>query len=99
MNLDLRLMKGFWVKDGRAIVQVGVEAFNLLNHSNALRVSPFFSSRGDAASCLQGSPDRRRLAIDDGQQDASGPLGSASTLLPISYCRRADAEARGEIFL
>ena len=43
-NFDLRIMKGFWVKQGRAILQVGVEAFNLFNHSNALRVSPFFSS-------------------------------------------------------
>lgn len=44
VNLDLRLMKGFWVKEGRAILRVGVEAFDLLNHSNALRVSPFFQA-------------------------------------------------------
>ncbi len=43
-NIDLRIMKGFWVKEGRAILQFGVEAFNLLNHSNALRVSPYFLS-------------------------------------------------------
>jgi len=52
-------MKGFWVKEGRAILQVGVEAFNLLNYSNALQVSPFFSSgagqlgsRGEALETL-----------------------------------------------
>ena len=47
VSLDLRVMKGFWVKEGRSILQVGVEAFNLLNHSNPLRVSPFFSARGN----------------------------------------------------
>ncbi len=44
VQLDLRLMKGFWVKDGRAILQVGVEGFNLLNHSNPLRSSPFYQA-------------------------------------------------------
>ncbi len=44
VNLDLRIMKGFWVKEGRAILQFGVEAFNLLNHSNPLRVSPYFAA-------------------------------------------------------
>jgi hypothetical protein len=44
VNLDLRLMKGFWVMDGRAILQVGVEAFNLLNHTNLLRASPFLTA-------------------------------------------------------
>ncbi|MCB1019324.1 MAG: hypothetical protein KDC27_05315, partial [Acidobacteria bacterium] len=42
-NLDLRLMKGFWVMEGRAILQVGVEAFNLLNHMNILRASPYLT--------------------------------------------------------
>ncbi|MBI1356846.1 MAG: hypothetical protein GC160_21110 [Acidobacteria bacterium] len=40
-SLDLRVMKGFWVMDDRAILQVGVEAFNLLNHTNVLRANPF----------------------------------------------------------
>ncbi len=44
VNVDLRIMKGFWVKNGRAIVQAGIEAFNLLNHSNALRVSPYYAA-------------------------------------------------------
>jgi hypothetical protein len=43
-NFDLRLMKGFWVMDRRAILQVGVEAFNLLNHTNVLRASPFYTA-------------------------------------------------------
>jgi len=27
-------------------LQVGVEAFNLMNHSNPLRVSPYYAARG-----------------------------------------------------
>lgn len=45
VNLDLRLMKGIWVMEHRAILQFGVEMFNLLNHSNPLRVSPYVASR------------------------------------------------------
>jgi hypothetical protein len=43
---DLRVMQGIWVKKDRAILQFGVEAFNLANHSNPLRVSPYYSARG-----------------------------------------------------
>ncbi len=44
--LNLRLLKGFPVREGRAILQVGIEAFNLTNHTNPLRVSQFYSAAG-----------------------------------------------------
>jgi hypothetical protein len=40
-NLDVRLMKTIHVRD-RALLQFGVEAFNLTNHPNIERVSPFY---------------------------------------------------------
>ena len=40
-SLDLRIMKTWKVRDGRAILQIGVESFNLTNHSNVERVSQF----------------------------------------------------------
>jgi len=46
VSLDLRVMKGFWLKEKRAILQVGAEAFNLTNHSNPLRVSPYYCAEG-----------------------------------------------------
>jgi hypothetical protein len=39
-------MKTFLVREGRAWLQTGLEAFNLGNHSNVLRVSPYFAARG-----------------------------------------------------
>ena len=46
VSVDLRVMKGIWVKKDRAILQFGVEAFNLANHSNPLRVSPYYAAGG-----------------------------------------------------
>ena len=43
ISADLRLMKTIKVKHGRAVMQFGVEAFNLLNHTNRLRVSPYYT--------------------------------------------------------
>jgi len=43
-SMDLRVMKGFWLKQRRAILQTGLEAFNLTNHSNPLRVSPYYAA-------------------------------------------------------
>jgi hypothetical protein len=43
-SADLRLMKGFPVRGGRGILQVGVETFNLTNHTNPLRVSPYYAA-------------------------------------------------------
>ena len=44
MSLDLRVMKTFKVMHERALLQIGVESFNLTNHSNTERVSPYFAS-------------------------------------------------------
>ena len=46
VSLDLRVMKGIWLKKDRAILQLGAEAFNLMNHSNPLRVSPYYAAGG-----------------------------------------------------
>jgi hypothetical protein len=46
VSLDVRVMKTFLVKEGRAWLQTGLECFNLLNHSNALRVSPYYAAQG-----------------------------------------------------
>ena len=36
-------MKTWKVQDGRAVLQLGVESFNLTNHSNVERVSQFYA--------------------------------------------------------
>jgi len=45
VNMDLRLMKTIFLWRERARLQFGVEVFNLTNHSNPLRVSPYYASR------------------------------------------------------
>ena len=40
---DLRVMKTIKVKQGRAVMQFGVEGFNVLNHTNRLRVSLYYT--------------------------------------------------------
>jgi hypothetical protein len=45
VNLDLRVMKTIKVLDERALFQFGVESFNLLNHTNVERVSPWAGPR------------------------------------------------------
>ena len=44
-TLDLRLFKFIPVLEGRAKWNVGVEGFNILNHTNSLRVSPFYAAQ------------------------------------------------------
>ena len=44
VSLDARVMKTIKVKHERALLQFGVEAFNLLNHTNRLRVSPYYTA-------------------------------------------------------
>ncbi len=39
-------MKTLFLWRERARLQFGIEAFNLTNHSNPLRVSPYYVSRG-----------------------------------------------------
>lgn len=41
-SLDLRVMKTIPMMDERAVLQFGVESFNLTNHTNAERLSPFY---------------------------------------------------------
>ena len=43
LNLDVRLMKTIHVRD-RAVLQFGIEAFNLTNHANIERVSQHYSN-------------------------------------------------------
>ncbi len=44
-SLDLRVFKVVPVREGRAKFHIGAESFNLLNHTNVLRVSPFYAAR------------------------------------------------------
>ncbi len=53
-NLDMRVMKTFPFQENRSRLQVGVEAFNLMNHSNAIRVSQFYSALGQKLSSYRG---------------------------------------------
>jgi hypothetical protein len=44
-SLDLRVFKVVPVMEGRAKFHIGAESFNLLNHTNVLRVSPSYAAR------------------------------------------------------
>ena len=48
-NLDLRLMKTIPIHERRAILQFGVESFNLLNHTNPERISQFYAAAATGA--------------------------------------------------
>jgi hypothetical protein len=44
-SLDVRLMKSWWVvKPKRAVLELATDIFNLGNHTNSLRVSPFYTA-------------------------------------------------------
>ncbi len=45
-SLDLRVMKTFPLHNDRSRLQVGVESFNLTNHTNPLRFSPYYTAPG-----------------------------------------------------
>ena len=45
-SLDLRIFKVIPIHEGRAKWHVGAESFNILNHTNSLRVSPFYAAQG-----------------------------------------------------
>ncbi|MBI1789207.1 MAG: TonB-dependent receptor [Acidobacteria bacterium] len=55
LSLDLRVMKGFWLKPDRAVLLFAVESFNLLNHSNPLRVSPYYAAGGQRLTSYRGT--------------------------------------------
>ena len=63
VGLDLRLMKTIRVMHDRAVLQFGVESFNLLNHTNTERVSQYFASPaerlGSYAGTLESLPARQ----------------------------------------
>ena len=71
-NLDLRLMKTIHVKD-RALLQFGIEGFNLGNHANIERVSPYYAN-----------PAGRRLA-SFGQPLESLPARQLQFLIQFEY--------------
>ncbi len=43
-SIDLRVMKTFPFSNDRSRLQIGIESFNLTNHSNPLRFSPYFAA-------------------------------------------------------
>jgi hypothetical protein len=43
ISLDLRVMKTIRFQHDRSRLQFGVESFNLLNHTNVLRVDPYYT--------------------------------------------------------
>ena len=47
VSLDLRVMKTIRFQHDRSRLQFGVEAFNLLNHTNVLRVDPYYTPSFD----------------------------------------------------
>lgn len=53
-SLDLRATKGFEFWKDHGLTIFGVDAYNLTNHTNALRVSPYYSSRGVLLSTYRG---------------------------------------------
>jgi hypothetical protein len=54
VNADLRVMKTFPFHENRSRLQVGLEAFNLANHTNAIRVSPYYSVNNQPLSTYRG---------------------------------------------
>ena len=44
VSFDLRVMKTIKIDHERARLQFGAEAFNMLNHTNRLRVSPYYTN-------------------------------------------------------
>jgi hypothetical protein len=44
INLDARVMKTIPVHGERALLQFGIEGFNVLNHTNVERVSPYYAT-------------------------------------------------------
>lgn len=45
-SFDMKVNKGFVMPKDRGVFSVGVSGFNLTNHTNPIRVSPYYSSGG-----------------------------------------------------
>jgi len=44
-SFDVRFMKSWWVvQPRRAVIELAADIFNLANHTNPLRVSPFYAA-------------------------------------------------------
>lgn len=54
VSLDLRIMKSVDILDRRAKLQFGAESFNLTNHTNVLRVSPYFAAASQRLDTYDG---------------------------------------------
>lgn len=54
VSLDLRVMKRFPFRRNRAWFTLGVEAFNLTNHANFARVSPYYAAQGSRLDSYRG---------------------------------------------
>jgi hypothetical protein len=52
--LDLRVTKGFEIWKDHGVAIFGVDAYNLTNHTNPLRVSPYYSSLGAPLASYRG---------------------------------------------
>lgn len=72
LTFDLRIMKTIHVMENRAVLQFGIESFNLLNHSNTERVSQYFAT-----------PDRRLPSY--GQTLESLPARQVQFLMQFEY--------------
>ena len=53
-TVDIRLMKTFMTHHDRAKLQFGIEAFNLLNHSNVAISSPYFANGNEKLTTFRG---------------------------------------------
>ncbi len=65
-SFDIRVMKTFMTHHDRAKLQFGVEAFNLLNHSNIVSVSPYSNDGVKALTSYRGaveSANRRQFQM------------------------------------
>jgi hypothetical protein len=53
-SLDLRVTKGFEIWKDHGVAIFGVDAYNVANHTNPLRVSPYFSTLGVPMASYRG---------------------------------------------
>ncbi len=51
----MRVMKTIPILHERAKLQAGIEGFNLMNHANVLRVSPYFAAGDQRLNTYRGT--------------------------------------------